>query len=348
MKTKLLECVPNFSEGRDTARIQQIAEAIEMVAGVKLLNIDSGKAANRTVMTFAGEPQAVAEAAFQAIQTAAEVIDMRQQKGAHPRMGATDVCPFIPLNGCTMAEAVGVARAVAKRVGEELMIPVFLYEEAALQKGRTNLSRIRRGEYEGMAAKMQQPGWEPDFGPGELNPKTGASVIGARDFLIAYNINLNTTSAEKAHEVAEQIRESGRRITSVHPETGEQQHEMVPGTLKKVKALGWFIEEYGLAQISMNLTHFHTTSIHQAFDEATRVAEEMGLRVTGSEIVGMVPLEVMKLAGEHYYRKQGMSSGVSDEALVEMAIRSLGLNDSVEFDPNQKIIEWRLRNLEES
>ncbi len=344
----LVECVPNFSEGRDAAVIRQITDAIEGVAGVRLLNTDPGQATNRTVVTFVGSPSAVVEAAFRAIATAAEVIDMRRHHGEHPRIGATDVCPLVPIRGITMEETVELARQLGERVGRELGIPVYLYEYAASRPQRRNLATIRQGEYEGLAERLRDPNWQPDYGPAEFKPRTGATVIGARDFLVAYNVNLNTTSVRRANAVAYDIREKGRPLRKGDPITGEIVRDEAgepiwqPGSLKAVKAIGWYIEEYGIAQISINLTNLRITPLHVAFEEACRRAEARGLRVTGSEIVGMVPLQVMLDAGRHFLAKQQRSLGVSEAELVKIAVRSLGLNDVTPFEPRQKIIEYLL------
>ena len=346
----LLECVPNFSEGRDPAVIRRITDAIEAVPGARLLDVDPGKGTNRTVVTFVGPPDAVVEAAFQAIRTAADVIDMRTHTGEHPRMGATDVCPLVPISGMTMAETVDCARTLGRRVGEALGIPVYLYEQAASRPERRNLATIRGGEYEGLAEKLARAEWAPDFGPAELNPKSGATAIGARDFLVAYNINLNTTSTRRAYAVAYDLREQGRIKREGDPVTGavvrDAQGEPVwiPGRLKGVKAIGWFIPEYGIAQVSMNLTNLAQTPLHTAFEEACRSADARGLRVTGSELVGMVPLGVMLDAGRHFLRKQRRSLGIAEAEIIKIAVRSLGLDDLARFVPEQKIIEYRLRN----
>ncbi|MES2654201.1 MAG: glutamate formimidoyltransferase [Bacteroidota bacterium] len=348
--TKLIECVPNFSEGNDLQVIKQITDVIESVEGVKLLDVDPGKATNRTVVTFVGEPNAVIEAAYLAIQKAAEVIDMSKHKGEHPRMGATDVCPLIPVSGITMEETAAFAQKLGKRVGEELNIPVYLYEYAQPNKERNNLSVIRAGEYEGFFKKIKQAEWKPDFGPVEFNERAGGTVIGARDFLIAYNVNLNTKSVRLANSVAFDIREAGRVLREGNPITGkivkdaEGNEVRIPGTLKACKAIGWYIEEYGIAQISINLTNYKITSVHQAFDEVCKSAEKRGMRVTGSELVGLIPLEAMLAAGRHYLNKQKRSVGVSEEELIQIAIKSLGLDELVPFDINNKIIEYKLRD----
>jgi glutamate formiminotransferase / formiminotetrahydrofolate cyclodeaminase len=350
MSKQLIECVPNFSEGTDLAIIKQITNVIEAVEGVMLLDVDPGKATNRTVVTFVGEPNVVIEAAFQAIKKASELIDMRKHKGEHPRMGATDVCPLIPVSGISMEETAEYAVKLAKRVGEELSIPAYLYEYAQPNKERNNLSVIRGGEYEGFFDKIKLPEWKPDFGPAVFNEKAGATVIGARDFLIAYNINLNTKSVRLANSVAFDVREAGRVKREGNPITGKVVKDAdgndvrIPGTLKSCKAIGWFIEEYGIAQISMNLTNYKITAVHTAFDEVCKSAESRGMRVTGSELVGLIPLDAMLEAGRHYLLKQKRSLGVSEEELIEIAIKSLGLNELAPFDPQQKIIEYKLRN----
>jgi glutamate formiminotransferase / formiminotetrahydrofolate cyclodeaminase len=345
----LIECVPNFSAGRDLGVVRQITARIESVEGATLLHVDPGKATNRTVVTFAGEPGPVVEAAFRAMAAAAELIDMRQHTGAHPRMGATDVCPLVPISGITMEEAAEYARRLAERVGRELGIPVFLYEAAQPDPARKNLATIRAGEYEGMARKMADPAWKPDFGPATFNAKSGATVIGARDFLVAFNVNLNTTSTRRANAVAFDIRESGRPRREGDPLTGKVVKDaagrpvLIPGSLKAVKAIGWFIEEYGLAQVSMNLTDIKITPLHAAFDEACRAAEARGLRVTGSELVGLIPLSAMLEAGRFFLRKQQRSTGVSEAELIRIAVASMGLEDLSSFVPEERIIEYRLR-----
>jgi glutamate formiminotransferase/formiminotetrahydrofolate cyclodeaminase len=329
----LIECVPNFSEGRDLEVIRKITARIESVEGATLLHVDPGKATHRTVVTFAGAPTAVVEAAFRAIATAAETIDMRRHRGEHPRMGATDVCPLVPISGISLEETAELARQLGERVGRELGIPVYLYEASQPDPARKNLSVIRSGEYEGLPKKLADSAWKPDFGPAEVNPRSGATVIGARDFLVAFNVNLNTTSTRRANAVAFDVRESGR---------GEPPRN-IPGTLKAVKAIGWYIEEYGIAQVSMNLTDLRVTPLHVAFDETCRAAEARGLRVTGSELVGLIPLASMLEAGRHFLRKQQRSIGVSERELIRIAVRSLGLADLTPFDPAQRIIEYRLR-----
>ncbi len=347
---QLIECVPNFSEGRDPEVIRQITDAISRVEGVRLLDVDPGKATNRTVVTFVGEPEAVIEAAFEGIRTAAELLDMSKHHGEHPRMGATDVCPLIPIANITMEEVVGYARKLAERVGRELPIPVYLYEEAASSPERKNLATIRAGEYEGLAEKLARPEWKPDFGPARFNARSGATVIGARDFLVAYNVNLNTSSVRRANSVAFDVREQGRVLRDGDPITGpvrkgaDGEPLRQPGACKAVKGIGWFIEEYGIAQVSMNLTNINITSLHEAFEACCRSADSRGMRVTGSELVGMVPLRVMLDAGAYFLHKQHRSSGVSEEELIKIAVRSLGLDELTPFDPARKIIEYQLKD----
>jgi len=333
----ILECVPNFSEGKDPGIIKQITDQIESVGGVRLLNVDPGKATNRTVVTFVGPPEAVIEAAFLAIRKAGELIDMRGHKGEHPRMGATDVCPLIPIAGITMEETADWARRLAARVGEELQIPVYLYEAAQPDKRRSNLSVIRAGEYEGFFKKIVLPEWKPDYGPSEFDVRRGGTVIGARDFLVAYNVNLNTTSTRRANAIAFDVREAGRVIKQGSTDV------QVPGTLKAVKAIGWYIEEYGIAQISMNLTNIRVTPVHVAFDEVCRAAGERGIRVTGSELVGLIPLQAMLDAGRYFLEKQQRSTGVSEKELIRIAILSMGLDELGPFKPEERIIEYQLR-----
>jgi glutamate formiminotransferase / formiminotetrahydrofolate cyclodeaminase len=345
---KLVECVPNFSEGRDQNVIRQITAAIQSVDGVSLLDVDPGASTNRTVVTFVGAPDAAVEAAFRAIQKAAELIDMRKHKGAHPRMGATDVCPFIPVSSVSWEEAIACANELGKRVGEKLKIPVYLYERAAKEKARSNLSLIRAGEYEGFFEKIKQPQWKPDFGPAVMNEKAGATVIGVRDFLVAYNVNLNTRSVRRANSVAFDVREQGRFKTAdgtpsgkkVLDEKGEPVRE--PGMLKHVKAIGWFVKEYGIAQVSMNLTNITETPLHVAFDACVESAHKRGMRVTGSEIVGMVPKKSLVDAGRYFLRKQRWSQGVSEEELIEIAIRSMSLSELRPFEPKEKVIEFKI------
>ena len=334
---QLIECVPNFSEGSDMSIIKQITNEIESVEGVRLLDVDPGKATNRTVVTFVGEPISVIEAAFRAIKKAAELIDMRKHTGEHPRMGATDVCPLIPVANISMEETAEWSKKLGERVGNELEIPVYLYEDAQKNPERKNLSIIRAGEYEGFSKKILLSEWAPDFGKAIFNAKSGATVIGARDFLVAYNINLNTTSTRRANAIAFDVRESGRKIQN---EKGEE--IVQPGTLKSVKAIGWFIEEYGVAQISMNLTNVNITPIHIAFDEVCKKANERGVRVTGSELVGLIPLKSLLDAGRHFLEKQQRSVGVSEKELIHIAVKSLGLDELSEFIPEKKIIEYLL------
>ena len=341
----IVECVPNFSEGRRPAVIEQIAAAIRAVEGAVLLDVDPGKATNRTVVTFVGEPEAVLEAAFQAIKTASQIIDMRQHTGAHARMGATDVCPFIPVSGITMQECAELARRLGKRVGDELGIPVYLYEHAASRMDRKNLADIRKGEYEGLSEKLRDPNWKPDFGPATLNAKSGATVIGAREFLIAYNVNLNTRDRKLAQDIALDIREAGRAKRDARGEivrNPDGTSVMVSGKLKAVKAVGWFIEEYSRAQVSINLVDYHITGVHQAFDAVDEEARTRGLRATGSELVGLIPLQAVLEAGKHYLKRQGKSPGVPERQIVETAVQSLGLSELVPFVPEEKIIEYRL------
>jgi len=343
---QLIECVPNFSEGRDPAVIKQITDAIEAVEEVKLLDVDPGAATNRSVVTFVGEPEAVVEAAFQAIRKACEVIDMSKHSGEHPRMGATDVCPLIPIANITMEETAAWARRLGERVGRELDLPIYLYEAAASRPERQNLAVIRSGEYEGLPEKLVHPDWKPDFGPAKFNAKSGATVIGARDFLIAYNVNLNTTSTRRANSVAFDVRENGRVLND--PATGKPMKDASgepirqPGTLKGVKAIGWYIEEYGIAQISMNITDIRATPLHLAFEECRQSADRRGMRVTGSELVGLVPLGVMLEAGKFFLKKQQRSVGVSEAELLKIAVKSMGLDELAPFDPQQKIIEYNL------
>ncbi len=343
---QLLECVPNFSEGRDPAVIRQITAVIESVEGVKLLDVDPGKATNRTVVTFVGEPAAVVEAAFQAIKKAGEIINMSQHRGEHPRMGATDVCPLIPIANISIHEAANWARKLAERVGQELELPVYLYEAAASRPERQNLATIRAGEYEGLAQKLRHEDWQPDFGPARFDAQRGATVIGARDFLVAYNVNLNTTSVRRANAVAFDIREKGRVLND--PQTGKPLKDehgeplRQSGLLKGVKAIGWFIEEYGVAQISMNITDTSSTALHEAFEACCESARQRGMRVTGSELVGLVPLAVMLDAGRYFLRKQQRSTGISDAEVIKIAVKSMGIDELAPFDPQRKIIEYNL------
>jgi glutamate formiminotransferase/formiminotetrahydrofolate cyclodeaminase len=349
---KLIECVPNFSEGRDRNVIRQITDAIESVDGVSLLDVDPGASTNRTVVTFVGSPDAAVEAAFRGITKAAELIDMRKHKGAHPRMGATDVCPFIPVSNVNWEEAIACANRLGKRVADELKIPVYLYEKAAKNKARSNLSVIRAGEYEGFSEKIRQREWKPDFGPEIFSEKSGATVIGVRDFLVAYNVNLNTKSVRRANSVAFDVREQGRPKTENGTPWGKPVLDAngepirIPGMLKHVKAIGWFVKEYGIAQVSMNLTNIEETPLHAAFDACCESAAKRGLRVTGSEIVGMVPKKCLVDAGRYFLRKQKWSEGASDEELIDIAIRSMGLSELKPFDPKEKVIEFKIEAAE--
>lgn len=347
---KIIECVPNFSEGNDLLVIKQITDQIESVEGVRLLNVDPGKATNRTVVTFVGSPEAVIEAAFLAIKKAGELIDMSKHTGEHPRMGATDVCPLIPIANISMEETAAFARQLAERVGKELTLPVYLYEAAQPDKSRSNLSVIRAGEYEGFFKKITQPEWKPDYGPAIFDARRGATVIGARDFLIAYNINLNTTSTRRANAIAFDVREAGRVKTENGKKVLDKEGKPVsiPGSLKSVKAIGWFIEEYGIAQISINLTNINITPVHIAFDEVCRKAEARGIRVTGSELVGLVPLQSLLDAGKYFLKKQQRSTGVSEKELIRIAVKSMGLDELSPFKPEERVIEYLLQNKADS
>ncbi len=342
----IIECVPNFSEGKDLDIIKQITDAIESVDGVQLLDVDPGKATNRTVVTLVGNPESVIEAAFQGIKKAAELIDMSKHKGEHPRMGATDVCPLIPISGISMEETAVYAHQLAKKVGAELNIPVYMYENAATSPERSNLAVIRAGEYEGFADKIMKPEWKPDYGPQKFNIKSGATVIGARKILIAYNVNLNTTSERRANSVAFDVREQGRIKRKDDKPNGEilkdEQGEPIrePGKLKSVKGIGWYIPEYGVAQVSMNLTDTEITPLHLAFEECCKSADRRGMRVTGSELVGLVPKQVLLDAGKYFLLKQERSTGVSEDELIHIAVKSMGLDDLAPFDPGKKIIEY--------
>lgn len=348
--SQLIECVPNFSEGRDMNIIRQITAEIENTEGVKLLDVDPGKATNRTVVTFVGDPSSVSEAAFRVVKKASELIDMSKHHGEHPRFGATDVLPLVPVSGISMEEVVEIAHKLAKRIGDELQIPIYCYENAALSESRKNLATVRSGEYEGLKEKLSKPEWKPDFGPAVFHPKTGAIALGARDFLVAYNINLNTTSVRRANAIAYDIREKGRVLREGSTLTGriiKDEHGnpvYTPGSLKAVKAIGWYIEEYGIAQISINLTNISVTPVHIAFDEACKKAEARGIRVTGSELVGLVPLKAMLDAGRYFLKKQKRSAGVSDDELIKIAVKSLGLDDLAPFNPREKIIEYKIND----
>ena len=339
---RIIECVTNISEGRDKSIINSVADSVRNIIGVKLLDVDSGEATNRTVFTFVGEANLVCEAAFRLIETASKLIDMKNQKGEHSRIGATDVCPLIPISGISIEECIQLSKKLAERVGNELRIPIYLYEHAATSPQRKNLADIRKGEYEGLSEKIKLPEWKPDYGPTIFNSKSGATVIGVRDFLIAYNVNLNTTDQKLANEIAFRIREQGRVKRDsdgniLRNKNGES--IKIPGTLKNVKAVGWFIKEYNQAQISINLTNFKITPPHVAFEECVKEANSLGLRVTGSEIIGLIPKEAMLIAGRYFLEKQGKSPGLPENNLIEIAIQSLGLSDISLFEPNKKIIE---------
>ena len=356
MQKQLIECVPNISEGRDLDKIKRISREVETVAGVKLLDVDPGIATNRTVITFVGEPSQVIEAAFKLIKLASQLIDMSKHKGEHPRFGATDVCPLVPISGITLEETSKYAQLLGKRVGEELKIPVYLYENAARIPDRINLANCRSGEYEGLSKKLSDPDWAPDFGPIEYNnhvASTGATAISARDFLVAYNVNLNTTSTRRANAIAFDIREGGRVKRTGNPIIGQKVLDTdgnpirIPGKLKAVKGIGWYIEEYGIAQISYNLTNISVTSMHEAFYETTKAAHERGLRVTGSEIIGLIPLKAMLDAADFFLKKQQRSLGISESEKIKIAVKSLGLDDLKPFNPKEKIIEYVLNNTEQ-
>ncbi len=336
---KLIECVPNFSEGRDMNIIKQITDAIESVEGIKLLNIDPGKATNRTVVTFVGDENNVVEAAYRAIAKAAELIDMRKHKGEHPRFGATDVCPFIPIANATMEDCIACARKLGEGVGKDLKIPVYLYEYAATAPHRKNLANIRAGEYEGIAQKIKLKEWKPDYGTA-FNEKSGNIAIGARDFLVAYNVNLNTTSVRRANSVAFDVREQGRKVKN---ESGKEVTQ--PGACKSVKGIGWYIAEYGVAQVSMNLTNINITPVHVAFDECVKSAYNRGMRVTGSELIGLMPLKAILDAGKYFLLKQNRSTGVSEEELIKIAVKSMGLDELTAFEPRKRIIEYMLEDV---
>ena len=354
MEQRIIECVPNFSEGRNMSVIKQITDEIEKTEGVNLLNVDPGAATNRTVVTFVGSPEQVVKAAFQAIKKAGEVIDMHHHHGEHPRMGATDVCHFIPIAGITMEETADYARQLAKRVGEELQIPVYCYESAAYKQERRNLASCRSGEYEGLAKKFQDQNWKPDFGPAEFTERasrTGATAIGARDFLVAINYNLNTTSTRRANAIAYDVREKGRKKREGNPITGKVAKDengkdvWIPGTLKGCKAIGWYIDEYGIAQVSMNVTNISQTPVHIAFDEVVAKAAARGIRVTGSEIVGLIPKKVLIDAGKYYLAKQKRSAGIAEEEIIKIAVKSMGLDDLKLFNPKEKVIEYLMENV---
>ena len=349
MNTRIIECVPNFSEGRDPNVIKSITDAIESVKGIKLLDVDPGEATNRTVVTFVGEPEAVTEAAFRGVKRAAELIDMRTHHGAHPRMGATDVCPLIPIAGVTLEECAELSRKLAKRISDELEIPTYCYGAAASTSERKNLAVCREGEYEALPEKMNHPGKAPDFGDrpfDEKAAKTGATTVGARDFLIAVNFNLNTTSTRRANAIAFDVREKGRPMREGGKPNGKPMKDengntiMIPGTLKATKAIGWFIDEYGIAQVSMNITNIGVTPLHEAFDEVCRAAAARGLRVTGTEIVGLVPKRTLIEAGRYFLHKQQRSTGIAESEIIRMAVKSMGLDELAPFNPEEKVIEY--------
>lgn len=354
--SRIIECVPNISEGRDKAKIDAIAAVVETVEGVRLLDVDPGKATNRTVITFVGEPDAVCEAAFRLVKKAQELIDMRNHKGEHPRFGATDVCPLVPISGITMEELVPYAKKLGKRIGEELGIPVYNYEYAASEEKRRNLANNRAGEYEGLKKKLADAAWKPDFGPAEFNEsvaRSGAIAVGARKLLVAYNVNLNTTSTRRANAIAFDIREAGRVLRDGDPLTGKPildengEPKKIPGKLKCVKGIGWFIEEYGIAQLSLNLTDIDVTPMHIAFDEACKSAQERGIRVTGSELVGLVPKQALLDAADFFLRRQERSLGISEREKIKIAVKSLGLDDLAPFDPEKRVIEYLLADAKE-
>lgn len=353
MAKKLIECVPNFSEGRDLAVIKQITDVIEAVEGVKLLDVDPGEATNRTVVTFVGEPEPVMEAAFLAVRKASELIDMSKHHGAHPRMGATDVCPLVPVANITLEECAELARTLGKRIGEELGIPVYAYEAAAFTPERRNLAICRKGEYEALSKRFGEEGEKPDFGPSvwnEFTSRSGATAVGARDFLIAVNYNLNSTSTRRANAIAFDVREKGRPQREGGKPNGKPMKDengeviMLPGTLKGTKAIGWYIDEYGIAQVSMNITNIRETPLHVAFDEVCRCAANRGLRVTGTEIVGLIPKSTLIDAGKHFLRKQQRSVGIHESEIIKIAVKSMGLDDLKPFDPSEKVIEYMLED----
>jgi glutamate formiminotransferase/formiminotetrahydrofolate cyclodeaminase len=343
---KLVECVPNFSEGRDRSIVDAIARAVESVSGAKLLDVDPGADTNRTVYTFVGSPEAVTEAALKAAEKAAELIDMSRHKGAHPRMGALDVCPIVPVSGVTMDECVEIARDLGRRMAASLQVPIYFYEYAATRESRRSLADIRAGEYEGLERKLANPEWAPDAGPATFNPRYGATVVGAREFLIAYNVNLNTRDRKLANEIALNIRENGRLKKDAQGKSvmgADGQPERVPGRLKAVRAIGWYIDQYRQAQVSINLLSYRTTPLHVVFETVRDEAERLGLIVTGSELVGMAPLEPLVEAGRFYLRKQRKSPGAPERELVDLAVRSLGLDQLAPFDPEKKIVEYAVR-----
>ena len=351
---KLIECVPNFSEGKDLAKVKAITDAIESVDGITLLDVDPGADTNRTVVTFVGNPDAVSEAAYLGIKMAAEVIDMSKHKGTHPRMGATDVCPFIPISNVSNEECIDLSKEIGQRVGEELSIPVYLYEHSAQTPERKSLPDIREGEYEGLAEKLKDIKWKPDFGPAKFNVAAGATVMGMRDFLIAYNINLNTKDHRLATDIAFEIRESGRSKRKPDPDSpnlldgeiirnSDGSPVKVPGMFKEVKCVGWYIDTFKRAQISINFNNYKVSSIHDVYDAACKLADERGIRVTGSELVGLIPLEAILMAGRHYLAKQRRTVGVPEEDIIQAAVQSLGLNDVTPFIAEEKIIEYAVK-----
>ena len=355
---KLVECVPNFSEGRDESIINTIVDHIQSVDNVTVLDVDSGKDTNRTVVTIVGEPMAIAESAFRGIKIASELIDMNSHNGTHPRIGATDVCPFIPVSGISEEECIKISKIVGKRVGDELNIPVYLYEKSAQFEERVKLPDIRKGEYEGLAEKLLDPAWKPDFGPSIMHPRAGATIIGCREFLIAYNINLNTKDTRLATDIAFELREAGRSKRIPHSNSknlldGEiVRHDdgkpvKVPGIFKDVKAIGWYVNDFNRAQISINFNNYKNSSIHEVYDKACVLAEERGIRVTGSELVGLIPLDAILMAGKHYLRKQNRSVGVPVADIIECAVQSLGLNDVTPFRKNEKIIDFAVKTKDE-
>ncbi|MBD78587.1 MAG: glutamate formimidoyltransferase [Crocinitomicaceae bacterium] len=356
MPMKLIECVPNISEGRDQAKIKAISSVVETVEGVRLLDVDPGKATNRTVITFVGEPENVIEAAFLLVKKASELIDMRGHSGEHPRFGATDVCPLVPISDISMEETVEYAHKLGERIGRELNIPGYFYENAAKEEKRVNLANCREGEYEGLSNKLVDPNWKPDFGPAKFNDavaKSGVTAVSARDFLVAYNVNLNTTSTRRANAIAFDIREAGRLKREGNPLTGKKvldengEPVRIPGKFKSVKGIGWYIDEYGVAQISYNLTNINVASIHEVFDETCKSADSRGIRVTGSELIGLVPLKAMLDAGRYFLKKQNRSVGIAESEIIKIAVKSLGLDDLAPFDPNEKIIEYKLKEGQE-
>jgi glutamate formiminotransferase/formiminotetrahydrofolate cyclodeaminase len=348
---RLVECVPNFSEGRDLEKVRSITKEIENTRDVELLDVDPGESTNRTVVTFIGTPEGALEAAFQAIRKASEIIDMREHQGAHSRMGATDVCPFVPVTGVSMEDCVRLAHSLGERVARELDIPIYLYEHAAQKPERRNLATIRAGEYEGLEEKLKNPEWKPDYGKAAFNPTSGATVIGAREFLIAYNVNLNTRDRKHAQHIALNLRERGRAkrdANGVIVRDAQGKAIKVTGKFKEVKAVGWYVEDYQIAQISINFTNYKVSPPHLVFDEAVKEAEQIGCRVTGSELVGLIPKEALLEAGRYYLKKQDKSAGVPENELIRIAALSLGLDDVSEFDPQKKIIEYQFKEVDKS